>query len=70
MIDPIVGYGRRGDVSHAPDWFVMYGVHILIAHRDLRRGTGWFHQRLGPCHSHSGCGIQGFGWSMGHSASW
>ena len=43
MTTPAVGYGQHMDVSHTLYWFMMFGVHILIAHRDLRRGTGWFH---------------------------
>lgn len=67
---PTMCYRGRRVVSHALDWYVMHGVHILIARRDLRHGIGWFHQLSGLCHNRSGCGIQGFGWLIGHSVLW
>lgn len=70
MTNPTMWYGQCRVVSHTQNWFLIYGVHILISRRDLRRGTSWFHQLLGLSHSHYGYGIQGFGWLIGHSALW
>lgn len=41
MIDPTTWYGQRREISHALNCFMVKGVHLLIACRDLRCGTGW-----------------------------
>lgn len=65
MKDPITWYFWCRAVSYAPDWFMMYGVHISITCKALRRGISWHQQLSGLCLSHSGYGIQRFVWLIG-----